>query len=88
MIISIHRAGLGVTSKETALEFYNGVRGCILIPFEDDTMIRVEQGNLIGFVPKADIKSGRAAFIPNVRDTDGSIAYRHRKYINAYLRSE
>ena len=89
MIISrIHRSGLVVNSKETAQEFYKGIKSCILIPHEEDMLIRVEPNNLIGFVSKADVKNGAATFVPNFHDEDGSIAYRHRKYINAYLKAE
>ena len=88
MITRIHRGSLVVKDKATAQEFYKGIKACILIPCEEDTLIRVEPDNLIGFISKDDIKTGAATFIPNFYDEDGSIAYKYRKYINAYLRKD
>ena len=88
MITRIHRAGLIIKSRETAQEFYKGVKACILIPYIDGHYIRVEPDNLIRFVSKEDVKNGTAAFIPNFHDEDGSMAYQYRKYINAYLRKD
>ena len=88
IITRIHRSDLVIKDKATALEFYKGVKSCILIPFIKDAMIRIEPDNLIGYVTKEDIKSGLATFIPNFYDEDGSLLYRQRKYINAYLRKD
>ncbi len=88
MIISmIHRADLVINSKETALEFYKGVKSCVLIPCNSSYYIRVEPNNLIAVVPAEAVKDETAWMIPNVAD-DGSMAYRYRKYINAYLRKD
>lgn len=88
MITRIHRGSLVVKDKATAQEFYKGIRACILIPYMEDMMIRIEPDNLIGFVSKEDVKTGRATFIPNFSDEDGCIAYKYRKFINAYLRKD
>lgn len=88
MITRIHRGSLVVKDKATAQEFYKGVKACILIPCHEGTYIRVEPGNLIGFIDKAQLANGTAPFIPNFHDEDGSMAYKHRKYINAYLRKD
>lgn len=85
-VTMIHRSDLVITSKETALEFYNGVKSCILIPYTEKSVIRIEPNNQFSIISKTAISSGTAWMIPSVYDDDGSIAYRHRKYINAYLR--
>lgn len=87
-ITMFHRASLRITSKATALEFYEGVRDTACIPCEGEWLIRVEPGNLIGFITKEDLRAGRAWATPNLHDPDGAIAYRYRKYINAYLNRE
>ena len=86
IVVSLFRSDLVIRSRETALEFYKGVKSCILIPYTEDMVIRVEPGNLIGIVSKEDVSNGYATFVPNLRDDDGGIAYRYRKYINAYLK--
>lgn len=88
MGISVFRANLRVTSKATALEFYNCVKHVILLPVDDEFFVRVEPNRCISLVSKADIKSGAAVFVPSMRDDTGEIAYRHRKYINAFLRGD
>lgn len=88
IVTQIHRSDLVIESKETALEFYKGIKHCILIPSTPSLLIRVEPGNLIGFISEEEAQNGKARFIPNFRDDDGSIAYRHRRYINAYLRKD
>lgn len=88
IVTQIHRSDLVIKSKETALEYYKGIKHCILIPYIGDVLIRVEPGNLIGFISKEEAQNGQATFIPNFCDEDGDIAYRHRKYINAYLRKD
>lgn len=86
----IYRADLVIKSKETALEFYKGVRSCILIPYTVDKVqvIRIEPGNLFSVIPANSVKDGSAPFIPSLKDEDGSLAYRYRKYINAYLKED
>lgn len=88
MVVSIFRADLRVTSKAKALEFYEGVKHTILIPFSENFYIRVEPGQLFGLVEKRSFKDGTAAFVPNMYDDDGKLAYDFRKYINAYLRGD
>ena len=85
MQISVFPAVLRVTSKEKALKFYSCVKHCILVPADDDFYVRVEPGNLISLVSKADVQSGAATFVPALCDDNGDIAYRYRKYINAWL---
>ena len=85
MIISVFRANLRIRSKANALEFYDGVKHCMTIPYCDGYVIRVEPNKLIGVVSKEDIAKGRAWAVPNLKDEDGSIAYHYRKYINAWL---
>lgn len=88
MVVSIFRADLRVTSKAKALEFYEGVKHVILIPFNKFYAIRVEPNNLFGIVSWESVRDGTAQFRPNVYDDDGKIAYNYRKYINAYLRGD
>lgn len=88
MVVSIFRADLRVTSKAKALEFYEGVKHVILIPFSEDFYIRVQPGRLFGLVEKRSLRNGTAVFIPNMYDEDGDIAYSYRKYINAYLKGD
>lgn len=85
MIASIFKADLRVTSKAKALEFYEGVKSVLLIPYDAKTYIRVEPERHISFVSKKDIQAGTAPFVPALRDEDGTKAYELRKYINAYL---
>ena len=87
-VTMIHRAGLRVTSKSTALEFYKGIRRPILIPYDDKCLFRIEPGRLFGIVDKDSISKDTAWAYPNVYDFDGAMAYKYRKYINAYLASE
>ena len=86
MQISVFPASLRVDSKANALRFYDCVKHIILIETEPGWRLRIEPGNLISEVSLHDIRTGVATFVPNLRDDDGSIAYRYRKYINAYLR--
>lgn len=87
-VAGVFKAGLRVTSKATALEFYKGVKHVILIPYDRETYIRVEPGCCISLVSKKDVAEGTAPFVPALRDDDGSKAYALRKYINAYLDEE
>lgn len=87
-IAGIFRSDLQITSKETALEFYNGVRNVILIRERGDLYLRIEPGNHISHVTREEVDTGAAAFVPAMYDPYGNIAYRHRKYINQYLRRE
>lgn len=84
----VFRANLRVVSKETALEFYKGIRSVILIPYDKGQKIRVEPGQHISVVPDDTVKNGSAIFIPSFHDEDGTLAYYYRKYINRYLEKE
>lgn len=86
MQISVFPAALRIDSKANALRFYDCVKHTILIEMESGWRLRIEPGNLISPISLHDIRTGVATFVPNLRDDDGSIAYRYRKYINAFLR--
>lgn len=85
MIITTYPANLRIRSKADAIKFYGCIKHCVIIPYSDDMVIRVEPNNLISTVLKSDIKNGFAWAVPNLKDEDGSIAYSYRKYINAWL---
>ncbi len=87
MIKGIFRAGLRVTSKASALEFYRGVKGVLLLPISNDMKLRIEPNNHISTISARSIDDGTAVFIPAIKDDDGSIAYANRRYINQYLKS-
>ena len=84
-IKGIFRSDLRVTSKSSALEFYKGVKSVILIPFDKKDSLRIEPGRHISLVSNASIRNGSAPFVPALYDEDGTLAYRNRKHINAYL---
>ena len=84
-IQGVFKADLRIVSKETALEFYKGVKSVILIPFSEEQKIRVEPGQHISIITTASIYDGSAVFTPSLYDEDGTIAYHYRKYINQYL---
>ena len=86
-INGVFKSNLRVTSKSTALEFYKGVKSAFFIQTQGITMLRIEPGQHISFVPNESFRNGTVAFIPAIYDEDGTLAYRNRKYINAYLRS-
>ena len=86
MLISCFPASLRIDSHANALRFYQCVKHTILIDLKPGWKLRVEPGNLISTVSVEDIRNGYATFVPNLYDEDGKIAYRYRKYINAYLR--
>ena len=88
IVTMIHRSDLVIKSKATALEFYKGVKKCILIPYTEDKVIRIEPDNFFSVVPIECVTDGSAAFIPSVYDDGGIRAFRYRKYINAYLRKD
>ena len=88
----IYRADLRIRSKADALEFYEGVKSCTLIPVvephDPGFMIRVEPNRRISMISKQAIAEGKAWMLPSFHDEDGSIAYSYRKHINAYLAEE
>ena len=85
VVQGVFRSDLRVTSKGKALEFYKGVKSVILIPVDQEDTLRVEPGQHISIVPKESIRNGTTPFVPSFYDEDGSLAYRNRKHINAYL---
>jgi hypothetical protein len=82
------RANLKIISKETALEFYKGVKSVILIPFSEDQKIRIEPDQHFSLIPTESVRDGSAVFIPSLYDEDGMIAYCYRKYINSWLEKD
>lgn len=88
MELSLWRSDLQITSRETALEFYRCIRQVHLIPFDREVYIRIEPGNHISKIPRSCISDGTALFYPSLYDPYGNIAYKWRKYINAWLRGE
>lgn len=85
VVQGVFKSNLRVTSKATALEFYKGVKSVILIRMNQKDTLRVEPGQHISVVQNVSIRNGSAPFVPSFFDEDGSLAYRNRKYINAYL---
>lgn len=82
------KQGLRITSREKALEFYDGVFSCILIPFgETNYLLRVEPHKQIAIITREDIEKGVAPFIANITDEDGRLALHYRKAINQYLKN-
>lgn len=86
MEISVFRGDMRIVSKQDARDFYKCVKSVILIPTGGKYKIRVEPGNLIGFVHIDDLRGGRAWITPNLQDDNGDIAWHNRKHINAWLR--
>ena len=86
-ITAVHRSDLRITSKATALEFYEGIRACVLIPC-DTHVIRIEPNRCFTVFHRDNLTAGKAWMIPSVVDDDGIRAYRYRKYINAWLTRE
>lgn len=87
-ITMIYRSDLVITSKATALEFYKGIRSTVIIPYNDDYVLRIEPNKCFSIIAKESVKNGTAWMIPSVCDDDGIRAFRYRKYINAYLRKD
>ena len=87
-VTMIHRSDLVITSKETALEFYKGIRSTIIIPYNDTYSLRIEPDKHFSIIARESIKGETAWMIPSIVDDGGIRAYRYRKYINAYLRRE
>ena len=88
MKLSCFRSDLRITSKESALEFYRGVHRVELIPVDRQTVLRVEPDNCISLISKECIRNGSAPFHPSLHDPDGALAYRMRRFINAWLRRD
>jgi len=88
MELSCWRSDLQITSRETALEFYRCIRQVHLIWVDRDTFIRVEPNNQISRIPSSSVKDGSAWMYPGLYDPYGNIAYKWRKYINAWLRGD
>lgn len=85
VIQGVFKSNLRVTSKATALEFYKGVKSTILIPLDKNCKIRVEPGQHFSLVSNASVRNGTAVFEPALHDEYGTLAFQHRKHINAYL---
>lgn len=81
-----------INSKRAGVEFLAGIKGVVPIPVGpvkncDRYYLRVEPGRRVSFIRKSDIDSGVAAFIPSSLD-DGSMIWRFRKWVNAWLLEE
>ena len=85
MQISVFPASLRITSKKSALDFYKCVKHCFTIPYNEDYVLRIEPDNCFTVISKQSIWKSEAWMIPSFRDTDGTLAYNYRKYINAWL---
>ena len=85
MIISSFPSSLRINSKKDALKFYSCVKHCFTIPYNDTYVLRIEPDNCFTVISKQTVRAGDAWMIPSVRDADGVLAYRYRKYINAWL---
>lgn len=96
MELSVFRSDLQITSRDKAVEFHKCIKCTHLIPagrYEDTDgviriFIRVEPGFHISRITSLDIERGIAWAVPSLYDPYGNIAYRWRKYINAWLRGE
>ena len=92
MVKYILRSDLVINSKRAGVEFLDGIKGVVLVPVGpvknfDRYYLRVEPGRRVSFIRKSDIDSGAAAFIPASLD-DGSMIWRFRKWVNAWLLEE
>lgn len=96
MELSVFKSNLQITSREKALEFHKCVKCIHLIPAgivrDGDrnirVFIRVEPGYHISRITSEDLEKGIAWAVPSLYDPHGAIAYRWRKYINAWLRRD
>lgn len=86
IVQGVFRRDLRIVSKESAKEFYKGVKSVILISFSKSLQIRVEPGQHISLIPVESVKNGSAMFVPSYFDEDGALAYRYRRFINNYLK--
>lgn len=84
----VYHADFRIRSKADAIKFYDCVKACNLIPYNDTYVIRVEPGKCFSVVSKKAIADGTAWMHPSTCDDDGTLTYNYRKYINAYLREE
>lgn len=87
-ITMIYRSNLRIRSKADALELYDCVKACTIIPYNDTYSIRLEPDRHFSIVSKQTIAKGDAWMIPSVYDDDGTLAYNYRKYINAFLKRD
>lgn len=96
MELSVFKSDLQITSREKALEFLRCVKCVHLIPagFVRDgerairIFIRVEPGYHISKITSDEVEQGIAWATPSLYDPYGNIAYKWRKYINAWLRRD
>ena len=84
-VTMIYRSGLRIRSKADALEFYDCIKACTIIPYNDVYVIRVEPNRCFSVISKQSVAEGKAWMMPSICDDDGTRAYRYRKYINAYI---
>lgn len=96
MELSVFRSDLQITSREKALEFLKCIKCVHLIPAGRYPVgdrfvlvfIRVEPGNHISRITSDELEKGIAWATPSMYDPYGNIAYKWRKYINAWLRGD
>ena len=87
-ITMVYRSDLRIRSKADALEFYDCIKACTLIPYNDTYKLRIEPNRCFSVISKQAIADGTAWMHPSTYDEDGTLAYNYRKYINAYLKKE
>lgn len=86
-ISGIFKRGFTITTKASVAEFYKCIKSVNLIPYDNESVIRVEPDAHFSIVSKKAISDGTAPFVPAFKDDDGSMAYKYRKYINTWLRN-
>jgi hypothetical protein len=57
----------------------------MVVPYNESYFLRIEPDNCFTVIHRKELRSGNAWMIPSIRDTDGTLAYQYRKYINAWL---
>jgi hypothetical protein len=84
----VYPSDLRIRSKADALKFYDCVKACHIIPYNDTYELRIEPNRCFSVISKQAIADGTAWMHPSTYDEDGTLAYNYRKYINADLRIE
>jgi len=87
-ITGVFHSDLRIRSKADALKFYDCIKACTLIPYNDTYKLRIEPNRCFSVISKQSIADGTAWMHPSNYDEDGTFAYNYRKYINAYLKGE
>lgn len=87
-ITMVYPSDLRIRTKADALKFYDCVKACVIIPYNNDYDLRIEPNRCFTVISKKTIAEGNAWMIPSMYDDDGTLAYNYRKYINTHLRGE